>query len=104
MTVGAVNPVKPAGTVAITTAAASSVSAALPDSGDSLVITNTTSGVVFVRVGAQAPTATVADYPVLAGGRALLAAGPYIGFVAVFAPSGATAGTVYATVVDGTQY
>lgn len=104
MTVGSVNPAKPAGTVALTTSVGASVSAKLPDEGDALVITNTTSGVVFVRVGAEAPTAAETDYPVLPNSRALLAAGLYIKFVAVYVPTGATSGTVYATVIDGTQY
>ncbi len=105
MTVGSVNPAKPAGTIAITTVAATSVVGTLPDFGDAVVITNTTSGVVFARVGAQNSfAASVTDYPVLPNSRALLAAGPYISFLAIYAPSGATSGTVYATVIDGTQY
>lgn len=105
MTVGSVNPAKPAGTVALTTSVGASVNARLPDVGDSLVITNTTSGVVFAKCGPQASAAaTEADYPILPNSRALMAAGPYVNFVAIYAPSGATGGTVYATVIDGTQY
>ena len=105
MTVGSVNPAKPAGTMAITTVAAASVNAALPNIGDSLVITNTSASIVFAKAGPQnTVTASAADYPILPNSRALMAAGPYINFIAVFAPTGATAGTVYATVIDGTQY
>ena len=105
MTVGSVNPAKPAGTVALTTSAAASVYARLPAEGDSLVITNTTSGVVFAKCGPQSSTtASEADYPILPNSRALMACGPYINFVAIYAPSGATSGIVYATVIDGTQY
>ena len=105
MTVGSVNPAKPAGTIAITTSAASSVEATLPEYADAVVITNTTSDVVLAKVGpTNMVAASASDYPVLPNSRALLAAGPYVKYLAIYAPTGATSGTVYGTVIDGTQY
>lgn len=101
MTVGSVNPFKPAQTLTIA-ASTAAASASLPIPGDAVLIFNSTSAVAFVAVGTGAVTATTASYPVPAGGRALIATGPYVNALSVVLSTGS--GTVYATVGDGTQY
>ncbi|HQT38372.1 MAG TPA: hypothetical protein PK231_03030 [Acidocella sp.] len=101
MTVGSVNPFKPAVTVTIS-GGTTSTNAALTVTGDAVVVYNSSSDTAFVRTGNGAQVAETTDYPVPAGARALIATGPYINNVAVVLASGS--GNVYVTVGDGTQY
>lgn len=100
MTVGAVNPFKPLGTV---TLAASTVpaSASLPALGDALQVFNGTASVAFIDIGKGAAAATTGSFPVPPGGSALIAAGPYVDTVSAVLGSGA--GAVFVTIGEGTQ-
>lgn len=94
-----------AGTLTITTSAAASVSGALPagQQDGSVLVTNGTTGIVFVRL--DAGPASASDIPVPAnGGRILLNAGAFVTSASVFAPSLATAGPVYFTRGAGSTY
>jgi len=88
----------PTGTVAVA-ASTSSVVAALPGQGDTLLIYNTTSGVAFVVAG---PTATTAGYVVPPGARGLMKCGLVATQVAVILSTGS--GTVYVTQGTGANY
>lgn len=71
--------VSPAGTSASSTLGAGS---------ENIVVTNLGSVTVYVRVGEGAQTATVADYPVLAGTQVSLSKGRTENTVAYLAASG----------------
>ncbi|ABQ31492.1 MULTISPECIES: hypothetical protein [Acidiphilium] len=101
MTVGSVNPFNPAGTVAIA-ATSTSASTALPAKGDTVVVTNPTASLAFVRVGNGPQSASEGDMPVPAGTRARIFAGPYVNQIGAVMPGGS--GTIYATVGNGTEF
>ena len=99
MAIGSIQPFRPAGTVSLA-AATSSASVALAAGGESVVVTNTTAALAFVRFGAD-PTiaASAADMPVLPGARVMLAANPLITYAAAVLASGT--GAVLFTRGDG---
>jgi len=99
MAIGSILPFRPAGTVSLT-AGTSSGSIALSGGGESVVVTNTTGALAYVRFGADASVAaTNADMPVLPGSRVMLAVNPLISYVAAVLASGT--GAILFTRGDG---
>ena len=63
MAIGSIMPFRPTGTVSLA-ASTASANAALAGGGDSVVVTNTTASLAYVRFGADATVAaTTADMP-----------------------------------------
>jgi hypothetical protein len=88
---GSISPFRPTGTV---TVAAGSVStnAPLAGGGDSVVVTNTSSVLGFIKFGSNATVvATTTDMPVLAGSRVILSVNQLITYAAALTPSGSGA-------------
>jgi hypothetical protein len=72
MAVGSITPFRPTGTVSLS-AGTSSASVPLTGGGDSVVVTNTSASLAYVRFGAdQAVSASAADMPVIANARVML--------------------------------
>jgi hypothetical protein len=101
LSLGSANPFQPAATV---TVAASTVSAngQLVSGGDSVLITNPTSSLVYVRFGSD-PTvqATTGDTPVLPNSKILLRCGPLVSYFATILASGS--GSIMFTRGDGSS-
>jgi hypothetical protein len=99
MAIGSIQPFRPAGTVGLA-AGTGSASIALAGGGETVVVTNPTTALAFVRFGADpSVTATPADMPVLPGARVMLAANPLITYAAAVLTSGS--GSVWFTRGDG---
>lgn len=99
MAIGSTQPFRPAGTASLS-AGTSSASVALAGGGETVVVTNTTTALAYVRFGADASVAaTAADMPVLPGARVMLAANPLITYAAAALASGN--GSVLFTRGDG---
>ncbi|HVB68267.1 MAG TPA: hypothetical protein VNE67_10485 [Acetobacteraceae bacterium] len=99
MAIGSTQPFRPAGTVSLA-AGTGSASVALAGGGETVVVTNTTAALAFVRFGADpSVTASPADMPVLPGARVMLAANSLITYAAAVLASGS--GSVLFTVGDG---
>lgn len=99
MSIGSTQPFRPTGTVSLA-AGTTSISAALMGGGDSVVVTNATGSLAFVRFGADATvTASASDMPVLAGSRIMVAVNPLITHAAATLASGG--GLVLLTRGDG---
>lgn len=91
MPLGSVSPFRPTGTISVSVG---SVSANTPLSGggDSVVVTNITSALAYVRFGSDSTvTASTADMPVLAGSRLILSINSLISYGAAISPSGSGA-------------
>jgi len=88
MPLGSASPFRPTGTISIS-AGSVSANAPLLGGGDSIVVTNTTSALVYVRFGSD-PTvmASTGDMPVLAGSRVILSVNSLISYAAAISPSG----------------
>ena len=99
MSIGATQPFRPAGTA---TLAAGTASASVPlvGAGGTVLVTNATNAVAFVRLGTSTVTATLADVPVLPNSRIVLAGGGGIHYAAAVLASGT--GQVFFSVGDGT--
>lgn len=99
MPLGSISPFRPSGT-SILSAGTASTSVALAGGGESVVVTNTSTSLVFVRFGAD-PTvaATTGDMPVLPGSRVLLAVNSLISYAAGVCQTGSA--TVYFSRGDG---
>jgi H2-forming N5,N10-methylenetetrahydromethanopterin dehydrogenase-like enzyme len=96
---GSIMPFRPTGTVSVA-ATAGSTYVALAGGGDSVVVTNTTSSLAYVRFGSdENVVATVADMPVLPNARIMLGVNSIIGYAAVVLATGA--GGVLLTRGDG---
>jgi hypothetical protein len=88
MPLGSVSPFRPTGTVSVSSGN-TSANAALAGGGDSVVVTNTSTSLVYVRFGSDSTvTASIADMPVLPNSRLLLSVNSLIKYGAVIAPSG----------------
>jgi hypothetical protein len=88
MPLGSVSPFRPTGTVSVSVGNVSS-NTPLSGGGDSVVITNATTALAYVRFGSDmAVTATVADMPVLASSKIILSINSLISYVAALSPSG----------------
>jgi hypothetical protein len=99
MATGSVTPFHPTGTVSLS-AGVTSASIQLAGGGDSVVVTNTTSSLTYVRFGADTSvTATVTDMPVLPNARVMLAVNSLITYAGVVLVSGS--GVVLLTRGDG---
>jgi hypothetical protein len=99
MPIGSVSPFRPTGTVSI---AATNVSAniSLSGGGDSVVVTNTSTVLVYIRFGSDSTvTATTVDMPVLANSRLILSVNSLIRYAAAIAATGS--GTVLFSRGDG---
>ncbi len=88
MALGSVSPFRPTGTVTLPVGSVSA-NIPLPGGGDSVVVTNTASGLAYIRFGSD-PTvsASIADMPILAGSRMILSANSLITHAAAVLPSG----------------
>jgi H2-forming N5,N10-methylenetetrahydromethanopterin dehydrogenase-like enzyme len=99
MATGSIMPFRPTGTVSLA-AGTNSASVALAGGGDSVVVTNITTSLAYVRFGADpSVAATVADMPVLAGSRVMLGVNSLIEYAAAVLVSGS--GNVLLTRGDG---
>ncbi|MBE7157900.1 MAG: hypothetical protein INR62_05625 [Rhodospirillales bacterium] len=101
MPTGSIIPFRPIGTVSLTVDSASA-NVALASGGDSVVVTNATSAIVYVRLGSDTSVAaSIADMPVLPQRRIILSANRLISYAAAVAPSGS--GTVLFSRGDGSM-
>jgi hypothetical protein len=88
MPLGSVSPFRPTGTVSVSAGNVSS-NAPLSGGGDSVVVTNATTALGYVRFGSDTTvTASTADMPVLAGNRIILSVNSLISYAAAISPSG----------------
>lgn len=99
MPLGSVSPFRPTGTVSISVGNVSS-NALLSGGGDSVVVTNPTSALAFIRFGSD-PTVTASsvDMPILAGSRVILSVNSLITHAAAISPSGT--GSIFFSRGDG---
>ncbi len=99
MPLGSVSPFRPTGTISVSVGSVSA-NAPLSGGGDSVVVTNTTSALAYVRFGSdQTVTASTADMPILAGSRLILSVNSLISYAAAISPSGS--GTILFSRGDG---
>jgi hypothetical protein len=88
MPLGSVSPFRPTGTVSVSVGSVSS-NALLSGGGDSVVVTNATGALAYIRFGSDATvTASSADMPVLAGNRVILSVNSLISYAAAVSASG----------------
>ena len=88
MPLGSVSPFRPTGTISISVGSVSA-NAPLSGGGDTIVVTNTTTALAYVRFGSDsAVTASTADMPILAGNRLILSVNSLISYAAAISPSG----------------
>ena len=88
MPLGSVSPFRPTGTVSVAVGSVS-VNAPLSGGGDSVVVTNTTTGLAYVRFGSDSTvTASAADMPILGGTRLILSVNSLISYAAAISPLG----------------
>jgi hypothetical protein len=88
MPIGSVSPFRPTGTVSVSTSSVSA-NARLSGGGDSVVVTNTSSALAYVRFGSD-PTsaATISDMPILSNSHLILSVNSLITYAAVISPAG----------------
>lgn len=99
MPTGSVSPFRPTGTTSL---AAGAISSNIPlvGGGDTVVVTNASASLAFVRFGSDSGVvATVADLPVLANSRVIVSINSLIGYGAAVVPAGS--GTIYFSRGDG---
>lgn len=100
MSIGASSAFRPTGTVALT-AGTTSTSIQLAGGGESVVVTNATSSLAYVRFGADSSVAaSSSDMPVLPNSRVMLAVNSLITFAAALLVVGS--GNIAFTRGDGT--
>ncbi len=88
MPLGSVSPFRPTGTVSVSVSNVSS-NTPLSGGGDSIVVTNATTSLGYVRFGSDMTvTASTTDMPVLAGSRMILSINSLISYAAAISPSG----------------
>jgi hypothetical protein len=96
---GSITPFRPTGTASLS-ASTSSATVALVGGGDSVVVTNTSASLAYVRFGSDpSVSASNADMPVLANARIMLAANYLVRYTAAVLAAGS--GTVLFTRGDG---
>lgn len=99
MPIGSVSPFRPTGTVGIAASAVSS-NTLLVGGGDTVVVTNTSSALGYIRFGSDSSvTAATTDMPVLPGSRLILSVNSLITYAAAITPSGS--GTILFSRGDG---
>ncbi len=88
MPLGSVSPFRPTGTVSVSVSALSA-NVPLSGGGDSIVVTNTTTSLAYIRFGSD-PTvaASISDMPILGGDRLILSINSLISYAAAISPSG----------------
>jgi len=88
MPLGSVSPFRPTGTVSVPVGAASA-NVPLSGGGDSVVVTNTATSLIYVRFGSDPTlTASTSDMPVLPNARLILSVNSLISYAAAVSPSG----------------
>jgi hypothetical protein len=88
MPLGSVSPFRPTGTVSVSVGNISS-NVLLSGGGDSVVVTNTSTALTYIRFGSDPTvTASTADMPVLTGSRLILSVNSLISYAAAISPSG----------------
>jgi hypothetical protein len=99
MPIGSISPFRPTGTVGMTaTTAASNI--ALSGGGDTIVVTNPSTALIFVRFGSDATVAaTNSDMPVLPNNRVVLAVNSLITYASAISSS--ASGTILFSRGDG---
>jgi hypothetical protein len=91
MPLGSVSPFRLTGTISVSVGTVSA-NAPLSGGGDSIVVTNTTASLVYIRFGSDPTvTASTADMPILAGSRLILSINSLISYAAAISPSGSGA-------------
>jgi hypothetical protein len=96
---GSIMPFRPTGTASVS-ATTVSANTSLTGGGDSVVVTNTTGSIAYVRFGSDASVAaTVVDMPVLPNAHVMLGVNFLIRYAAVTLATGS--GTVLFTRGDG---
>jgi hypothetical protein len=99
MAIGSTTPFRPTGTVSLS-AGTSSAAVPLAGGGDSVLVTNTSASLAYVRFGADpSVSASIADMPVSANSRALLSANSLVSYAAAVLAGGS--GAVLFTRGDG---
>ncbi len=99
MPMGSVSPFRPTGSVSLS-AGVTSANALLIGGGDSVVVTNTSAALVFIKFGADATVvASVSDMPVLPSSCVILSINSLIKSAAAISVSGT--GSVIFTRGDG---
>jgi hypothetical protein len=102
MATGSTQPLRPAGTLAIS-ASTTSATGTLVGGGGAVLVYNASTATAFFKLGAVSGlTALTSDTPVPPGARMLVDGGPFVSAAAVILSSGA--GTVYFTLGDGDTY
>lgn len=88
MPLGSVSPFRPTGTVSVSVGSAST-NARLAGGGDSVVVTNTTSALAYIKFGSDPTvTASTIDMPILPTSRMILSVNSLISYAAGISPSG----------------
>ena len=96
---GSITPFRPTGTVSLTTDTESAM-VQLIGGGDSVVVTNVSASLAYVRFGADpSVSASPADMPVMPNSRVMLSANFLIGYAAAVLASGS--GSIFFTRGDG---
>jgi hypothetical protein len=99
MAIGSITPFRPTGTVSLS-AVTSSAAVPLAGGGDSVVVTNTSASLAYVRFGADpSVSASTADMPVLANSRVMLSVNSLVSYAAAVLAVGS--GSVLFTRGDG---
>lgn len=88
MPIGSISPFRPTGTVGMT-ATTTAANVALTGGGDTVVVTNASAALGFVRFGSDATVSAMSgDLPILAGSRCILAVNSLITHASVILQSG----------------
>jgi len=101
MATGSITPFRPTGTASLS-ASTASATIALAGGGDSIVVTNTTAALAYVRFGADATlsvSVASADMPVMANSRVMLSVSRFVSHAAAILAAGS--GTLLFTRGDG---
>jgi hypothetical protein len=99
MAIGSINPFRPTGTVSLN-AGIASATVQLTGGGDSVVVTNPTASLAYVRFGADpSVSASPVDMPVMANSKVMLAVNGLVGYAAAVFATGS--GSILFTRGDG---
>jgi hypothetical protein len=99
MPLGSISPFRPTGTIGIT-ATTTPANAALTGGGDTVVVTNPTTSLAYVRFGSDSTVAaSTTDTPVLPNSRVMLALNTLITYGSAVLQSGT--GTIFFSRGDG---
>ena len=99
MAIGSITPFRPTGTVSLS-AGTSSMAMALAGGGDSVVVTNISASLAYVRFGSDpSVSASTSDMPVMANSHVMLSVNSLVGFAAALLVAGS--GVILFTRGDG---